>query len=148
MISSSVTSGCPPPLVAPAVTATLNMVPKHTFPLLYFEETRSSDVSVQHGSSQPSVSAVHLFLPDDLPDLQEVQEEAEPTVPPVYQVDMDVSHQEPSAHTHTQPPDTHRLTQLAHIATGPQSPLLQESPVSRSELLLLSLVQRHGVSCV
>lgn len=30
MISSSVASGSPPPLVAPAVTATLNMVPKHT----------------------------------------------------------------------------------------------------------------------
>lgn len=30
MTSSSVTSGCPPPPVAPAGTATLNMVPKHT----------------------------------------------------------------------------------------------------------------------
>lgn len=30
MISSSVTSGCPPPLAAPPVTAALNMVPKHT----------------------------------------------------------------------------------------------------------------------
>lgn len=79
--------------------------------------------------------AVHLFLPDDLPDLQEVQEEAEPTVPPVYQVDTDVSHQEPN--TRPQPPDTHRLTQLAHIATGPQSPLLQESPLSRSAHLQL-----------
>lgn len=68
-----------------------------------------------------------LSLPDDLPDLQEVQEEAEPTVPPVYQVDMDVSHQERAL-----PPDTHRLTQLAHIATGPQSPLLQERPLGRS----------------
>lgn len=86
------------------------------------------------------MSAVHLCLPDDLPDLQEVQEEAEPAVPPVYQVDMDVSHQEPNTHTHAQPPDTHRLTQLAHIATGPQSPLLQESPVSRSVLLLLNLI--------
>lgn len=80
-------------------------------------------------------SAVHLFLPDDLPDLQEVQEEAEPTVPPVYQVDMDVSHQE--RNTGAQPPDTHRLTQLAHIATGPQSPLLRESALSRSAHLQL-----------
>lgn len=30
MISPWVTSGSPPPLVAPAVTATLNMVAKHT----------------------------------------------------------------------------------------------------------------------
>lgn len=73
-------------------------------------------------------------LPDDLPDLQEVQEEAEPTAPPVYQVDMDVSHQEQN--THAQPPDTHWLTQLAHIATGPQSPLLQERPLSRSVCFL------------
>lgn len=95
------------------------------------------------------MSAAHLFLPDDLPDLQEVQEEAEPTAPPVYQVDMDVSHQEPNTHTLTPPPDTRRLTQLAHIATGPQSPLLQEGPVSRSVHLLLQLhVQRHGLSCV
>lgn len=67
---------------------------------------------------------------DDLPDLQEVQEEAEPTATPVYQVEAGVSHQE--RHSHTQPPDTQWLTQLAHIATGPQSPLLQESPHSSS----------------
>jgi len=34
-----------------------------------------------------------------------------------------VSHQE-------RPPDTHWLTQLAHIATGPQSPLLRRGPLS------------------
>ncbi|XP_042367481.1 HMG box-containing protein 1-like isoform X1 [Plectropomus leopardus] len=73
---------------------------------------------------------------DDLPDLQEVQEEAEPTVPPVYQVDVGVSHHE--RHAHTQPPDTHWLTQLAHIATGPQSPLLQDSPNSSSSSACLS----------
>lgn len=72
---------------------------------------------------------VCLLIPDDLPDLQEVREEAEPTAPPVYQVDVGVSHQE--RHAHTQPPDTHWLTQLALIATGPQSPLLQECPHSR-----------------
>lgn len=65
-------------------------------------------------------------------------------MPPVYQVDMDVSHQEPSTRTRAQPPDTHRLTQLAHIATGPQSPLLQESPASRSVLLPLD-ARRRGV---
>ncbi|XP_010794719.1 HMG box-containing protein 1-like isoform X2 [Notothenia coriiceps] len=66
---------------------------------------------------------------DDLPDLQEVQEEAEPAV---YQVDVGVSHQQRHAHTH--PPDTHWLTQLAHIATGPQSPLLPEPAPSSSSL--------------
>lgn len=60
---------------------------------------------------------------DDLPDLQEVREEAEPAAPLVYQVDVGVSHQE-------RPPDTHWLTQLAHIATGPQSPLLRRGPLS------------------
>ncbi|XP_034529463.1 HMG box-containing protein 1-like [Notolabrus celidotus] len=62
---------------------------------------------------------------DDLPDLQEVQEEVEQTATSVYQVDVGVSHLEQN--THAQPPDTHWLTQLAHIATGPQSPLLQDS---------------------
>uniref|UniRef100_H3C865 HMG box-containing protein 1 n=1 Tax=Tetraodon nigroviridis TaxID=99883 RepID=H3C865_TETNG len=71
---------------------------------------------------------------DDLPDLQEVREEAEPAAAPVYQVDMDVSHQEQN--THAQPPDTRWLTQLAHIATGPQSPLLQERPPGRSARFL------------
>ncbi|XP_078137514.1 HMG box-containing protein 1-like [Sander vitreus] len=73
---------------------------------------------------------------DDLPDLQEVQEEVEPTAPPVYPLDVGVSHQERRAHA--QPPDTHWLTQLAHIATGPQSPLLQESPHSSSSSVCLS----------
>ncbi|XP_029317805.1 HMG box-containing protein 1-like isoform X3 [Cottoperca gobio] len=47
---------------------------------------------------------------DDLPDLQEVQEEAGLAG---YQLGVGVSHQE----RHTQPLDTHWLTQLAHIAT-------------------------------
>ncbi|XP_059181484.1 HMG box-containing protein 1-like [Centropristis striata] len=75
---------------------------------------------------------------DDLPDLQEVQEEAEPAAPPVYQVHVGVSHQERHAHTPDTPPDTHWLTQLAHIATGPQSPLLQESPTSSSSSVCLT----------
>ncbi|XP_078138301.1 HMG box-containing protein 1-like isoform X1 [Centroberyx gerrardi] len=76
---------------------------------------------------------------DDLPELQEVQEEVEQTAPPAYQVEVGVSHQERQGHTHSHththspaPPDTHWLTQLAHIATGPQSPLLQGSPHSSS----------------
>lgn len=106
----------------------------------------SSDSSVEYGRwlAEPSslgcvslrFNAVPLLLPDDLPDLQEVPEEAQPAVPPVYQVDVDVSHREPNTQP---PPDTHRLTQLAHIATGPQSPLLRGSAVSRSVRLLLKL---------
>ncbi|CAL8242416.1 unnamed protein product [Merluccius merluccius] len=65
---------------------------------------------------------------DDLPALQEVQEECQ-MAPPVYQVEVGVSHLDrEETRTHSGPPDTHWLTQLAHIATGPQSPLLQESP--------------------
>uniref|UniRef100_A0A3Q2ZCP8 HMG box-containing protein 1 n=1 Tax=Kryptolebias marmoratus TaxID=37003 RepID=A0A3Q2ZCP8_KRYMA len=62
---------------------------------------------------------------DDLPDLQEVREE--PTAPPVYQVAVGVSHQERPDRAQT---DALWLTQLAHIATGPQSPLLQAPPPS------------------
>ncbi|XP_060886252.1 HMG box-containing protein 1-like [Labrus mixtus] len=79
---------------------------------------------------------------DDLPDLQEVQEEAEQTAPPVYQVDVGVSHLDQSAHG--QLPDTHWLTQLAHIATGPQSPLLQTSLHSRSSSVYLSSTNLHS----
>lgn len=67
---------------------------------------------------------------DDLPELQEVLEDQ--SSPAVFQVGVCVSHQERDARTHTAPPDTHWLTQLAHIATGPQSPLLEMSAHSRS----------------
>ncbi|XP_074554230.1 HMG box-containing protein 1-like isoform X2 [Halichoeres trimaculatus] len=73
---------------------------------------------------------------DDLPDLQEVQEEVEQIAPHVYQVGAGVSHLEENMHA--QPPDTHWLTQLAHIATGPQSPLLQDSHSSSSPVCLSS----------
>lgn len=54
--------------------------------------------------------------------------EEDQTAPTVFQVGAGVSHQERDGHTHTAGPlDTHWLTQLAHIATGPQSPLLQSS---------------------
>ncbi|XP_054480649.1 HMG box-containing protein 1-like [Anoplopoma fimbria] len=82
-------------------------------------------------SSSPSFPTSDSYMEyDDLPDLQEVQEESEPTAPPVYQVDVGVSHQE--RHVRAQHPDTHWLTQLAHIATGPQSPLLRGSTNSSS----------------
>lgn len=71
-----------------------------------------------------TLSGFICLLADDLPDLQEVPEEAEPKV---FQLDTGVSHQERRA----QVPDTHWLTQLAVIATGPQSPLLQDRPSSR-----------------
>ncbi|KAM3859059.1 HMG box-containing protein 1-like, partial [Diretmus argenteus] len=64
---------------------------------------------------------------DDLPELQEVQEEAEQTTPPVYQVEVGVSHQERQQGRTQKPAPPDWLTQLAHIATGPQSPLLQGS---------------------
>ncbi|XP_059907036.1 HMG box-containing protein 1-like [Gadus macrocephalus] len=64
---------------------------------------------------------------DDLPALQEVQA-AGPTETPAYQVEGGVSHLERENRTYSGPPDTHWLTQLAHIATGPQSPLLQGPP--------------------
>uniref|UniRef100_A0A3B4YGW6 HMG box-containing protein 1 n=1 Tax=Seriola lalandi dorsalis TaxID=1841481 RepID=A0A3B4YGW6_SERLL len=89
----------------------------------------------EHFSSSPVYPTSDSFMEyDDLPDLEEVQEEAEPTAPPVYQVEMGVSHQERHGHSEAhspQPPDTHWLTQLAHIATGPQSPLLQDCTHSR-----------------
>ncbi|XP_041636334.1 HMG box-containing protein 1-like [Cheilinus undulatus] len=88
-------------------------------------------------SSSPSFPTSDSYMEyDDLPDLQEVQEEVEQTAPPVYQVEVGVSHLEQSSHA--QPPDTHWLTQLAHIATGPQSPLLQESPHSSSSCVCIS----------
>ncbi|XP_072234092.1 HMG box-containing protein 1-like isoform X1 [Leuresthes tenuis] len=88
----------------------------------------------EHFPSSPGLPTSDSYMEyDDLPDLQEVGEE--PTNPPVYQVEVGVSHQERRAHTQThstQPPDTLWLTQLAHIATGPQSPLLQEPAHSSS----------------
>uniref|UniRef100_A0A3Q3WLT3 HMG box-containing protein 1 n=1 Tax=Mola mola TaxID=94237 RepID=A0A3Q3WLT3_MOLML len=90
----------------------------------------------EHLPSSPGFPTSDSYMEyDDLPDLQEVREEAEQTAPPIYQVDMGVSHQE--RHAHVQPPDTHWLTQLAHIATGPQSPLLQECPHSSSSLVCI-----------
>ncbi|XP_018602537.1 HMG box-containing protein 1 isoform X1 [Scleropages formosus] len=71
---------------------------------------------------------------DDLPELQEVQEGL--TSPAVYQVEAGVSHQElrggawsPGADSGSA--DTTWLTELANIATSPQSPLLQ-TPYNRS----------------
>ncbi|XP_054656427.1 HMG box-containing protein 1-like [Dunckerocampus dactyliophorus] len=59
----------------------------------------------------------------DLPNLQKVPEENETGA--VYQVELKRC---------TPVRDAHWLTQLAHIATGPQSPLLREPSHSRSDL--------------
>nr|XP_006006054.2 PREDICTED: HMG box-containing protein 1 isoform X2 [Latimeria chalumnae] len=79
---------------------------------------------------------------DDLPELQAVQ--TDPTTPPVFQLTAGVSHQEclrSSWTMHTSnspecayPPDggVNRLTELADIATSPQSPLMQCSFYDRS----------------
>ncbi|XP_010901522.1 HMG box-containing protein 1 [Esox lucius] len=64
---------------------------------------------------------------DDLPELQEVEEGH--SSPVVFHVGPGVSHQDCIAGS----PDTNWLTELANIATSPQSPLLQEpSPIQRS----------------
>ncbi|XP_030627287.1 HMG box-containing protein 1 [Chanos chanos] len=72
---------------------------------------------------------------DDLPELQEVQEDQSTTA--VFQVTPGVSHQEgpgegwsPGAVSTS--PHTNWLTELANIATSPQSPLLQNAPHNRS----------------
>ncbi|OBS70747.1 hypothetical protein A6R68_00713, partial [Neotoma lepida] len=79
----------------------------------------------------------HMEL-DDLPELQAVQ--SDPTQSAIYQLSSDVSHQDyprPSWSQNTSDisENAHRedevdwLTELANIATSPQSPLMQSSPV-------------------
>ncbi|KAJ8261861.1 hypothetical protein GJAV_G00159300 [Gymnothorax javanicus] len=72
---------------------------------------------------------------DDLPELQEVQESRAITA--AFQVAAGVSHQEGpwgrwSHDADSGSPNTNWLTELANIATSPQSPLLQSSPCNRS----------------
>lgn len=78
---------------------------------------------------------------DDLPELQEVQEDQ--SSPAVFQVTPGVSHKErpeqgwipqsgSASITHT-----NWLTELANIATSPQSPLLQSAPHPRSDSMVL-----------
>ncbi|XP_035281176.1 HMG box-containing protein 1-like isoform X1 [Anguilla anguilla] len=72
---------------------------------------------------------------DDLPELQEVQESR--ASPAAFQVAAGVSHQERPWESWSPAPDsgspnTSWLTELANIATSPQSPLLQSSPCNRS----------------
>ena len=57
---------------------------------------------------------------DDMPELQEVEEDQR--APGLFQVGAGVSHQELSCS-----PSTNWLTELANIATSPQSPLLKDA---------------------
>ncbi|KAL0155454.1 hypothetical protein M9458_049717, partial [Cirrhinus mrigala] len=73
---------------------------------------------------------------DDLPELQEVQDDQ--LAPGVFQVAPGVSHHEEvpveawSSRPEGSVSHTNWLTELANIATSPQSPLLQNAPHNRS----------------
>ncbi|KAK1788872.1 hypothetical protein P4O66_015787 [Electrophorus voltai] len=72
---------------------------------------------------------------DDLPELQEVQDDQ--SSPVVFQVTPGVSHEERpgqcwSVQSESSSSHTNWLTELANIATSPQSPLLQNTPHNRS----------------
>lgn len=84
---------------------------------------------------------MHFFV-DDLPELQAVQTDSTP--PALFQLGADVSHQEcsgPSWNQHTSNSNSESayscengvnwLTELANIATSPQSPLMQCSFYNR-----------------
>ncbi|XP_062418943.1 HMG box-containing protein 1 isoform X3 [Pungitius pungitius] len=72
----------------------------------------------------PSSPGCHMDY-DDLPELQEVEEDQRS--PGCFQVRAGVSHQELSCS-----PRTNWLTELANIATSPQSSLLKSAPHKRS----------------
>lgn len=73
---------------------------------------------------------------DDLPELQEVQDDQ--STPGVFQVALGMSHHEEgliegrSSRPEGNVSHTNWLTELANIATSPQSPLLQDAPHNRS----------------
>lgn len=82
----------------------------------------------EHLPSSPGCPAKESQMEyDDLPELQEVQDDQ--LAPGVFQVAPGVSHHEegPGSDSHT-----NWLTELANIATSPQSPLLQNAPHTRS----------------
>ena len=64
------------------------------------------------------------FSPDDLPELQEVEEDQRS--PGIFQVGAGVSHQELSCS-----PSTNWLAELANIATNPKTSLLKSAPLKR-----------------
>lgn len=78
----------------------------------------------EHIPSSPTIPTSDSFIEyDDLPELQQVPEE----MPLMFEIDPGLSHQETPSD-----PGTQRLTQLALIATGPQSPLLRQDTQSSS----------------
>ncbi|XP_037099462.1 HMG box-containing protein 1-like [Syngnathus acus] len=87
------------------------------------EEIVEVDQDQSHDSSPTPKSDMELTEYADLPSLEEAPEEKEMTA--IYQIEAATGCRGRSG-------DTRWLTQLAHIATGPQSPLLQDSPHSSS----------------
>lgn len=77
-----------------------------------------------------------MFFTDDLPELQEVQDDQ--LSQEVFQVTPDISHDEGPEQDWSMKSEsssssnTNWLTELANIATSPQSPLLQNTPHPRS----------------
>uniref|UniRef100_A0A8C6DMY1 HMG box-containing protein 1 n=1 Tax=Moschus moschiferus TaxID=68415 RepID=A0A8C6DMY1_MOSMO len=127
-----------------------NQMPNAVQKLLLVMDKRASGMSdslelLQCNENLPSSPGYnscdeHMEL-DDLPELQAVQ--SDPTQSAIYQLSSDVSHQEyprPSWNQNTSEisENTYRenevdwLTELANIATSPQSPLMQCSFYNRS----------------
>ncbi|XP_056596373.1 HMG box-containing protein 1 isoform X3 [Triplophysa dalaica] len=86
----------------------------------------------EHLPSSPGRPSQHTHMEyDDLPELQEVREDQTPAG--VFQVTPGVSHEEGrSSRPENSVSNTSWLTELANIATSPQSPLLQNDPHNRS----------------
>lgn len=84
------------------------------------------------------VMSVAVDLPsDDMPDLQEVEEDQRS--PGLFHVGSGVSHQEFSRSS-----STNWLAELANIATSPQSPLLKNAPHKRCDAYIRArLTQRR-----
>ncbi|XP_057185274.1 HMG box-containing protein 1 isoform X3 [Triplophysa rosa] len=82
--------------------------------------------------SSPGCPSNHTHMEyDDLPELQEVRDDQ--TTVGVFQVTPGVSHEEGrSSKPESSASNTSWLTELANIATSPQSPLLQNDPHNRS----------------
>lgn len=111
---SSVTRTCRP---RPGATWTTVKSWKATIPRLpLLWNLCSSLILTLIASNHPSL--------DDMPDLQEVEEDQRS--PGVFQVTAGVSHEEFSCS-----PNTNWLAELADIATSPESPLLKNAPHKR-----------------
>lgn len=93
-------------------------------------EMMSEDSELLH-CEEPLPTSDSLIEYDDLPELQLAPDDT----PHMYLIEAGVSHQKPQ-------PDTQRLTQLALIATGPQSPLLQDP--SNSSFSVFSSSDLHS----